>query len=433
VTISAAEGPPRPRTGPPPAGDRTGPARVDLRGARLEVCLAPGEVAVVDRLDLDLVAAHAILSRRPVAVINVTSSASGRAPGLGAAALVAAGVRVVDDAGPGVLAAVDDGDVVTVTADGQVRRDGVTVVTGRVLDEPAVARAMQAGRSALGAQVAAFGAAAAGVLDADGDALLPPGDEPVPDLAAVLAGTGGRGRRRARVLRRRPVLVVAGGPRTPADLAVARRRLPAGVVVVATPEGADVALGRGLRPDVVVGDGRRLTARVLAAGPVVVHLVPPAASPRDVAEARERLDRSAAAVGSWRDWRTGLAAAEAAVVLGHAAGAPVVVTAGAPHGLLEFADRPPRAMAGAALVAAAVGHRTVDPAALAVVARPPVGWGAGAVTGAAGLVALGVALAVLAGWVPGDWRLPDGVAEAVRSLAALVPSRPAGVGAEPGG
>ncbi|MGF1662301.1 MAG: hypothetical protein ACFCVG_07475, partial [Kineosporiaceae bacterium] len=172
--------------------------RLDLRGARLGARLAAGDVAVLDRLDLDLVTAHALLARRPAAVVNATSSASGRTPGLGAAALVAGGVRVVDEAGPQLLAALDDGDVVTVTPDGRVLRDGTTLAVGRVLDEPAVARAMQAGRTAIGAQVAAFGAAAADVLDADSHALLPPGDEPVPDLAALLAAAGGARRRAGR-------------------------------------------------------------------------------------------------------------------------------------------------------------------------------------------------------------------------------------------
>lgn len=413
----AGAGPATPsaRRSPAAAPDRTGTVRVDLRGARLAARLAAGDVAVLDRLDLDLVTAHALLARRPAAVVNITSSASGRAPGLGAAALVAGGVRVVDDAGPHLLAALDDGDVVTVTADGRVLRGGAMLATGRVLDEPAVARVMQAGRASLGAHVAAFGAAAAGVLDADCHAVLPPGDEPVPDLAALLTAAGGRRRRAAaRALRRRAVLVVAGGPRAATDLALARRRLPRTTVVVATVEGADTALARGLTPAVIVGDARAATARALAAGPAVVQLLPPVAGAQDVAEARERLDRAGATAQSWR---TGLGSADAAVLLAVAAGAPLAVTAGFPHGLLEFADRSPREMAGAALVTAAVGHHVVDAATLPPLTSAPAGWAAGAVPAVAGLVALAAALGVLAGWTPGDWPLPEAVADALARLA----------------
>jgi uncharacterized membrane-anchored protein len=403
--------------------------RLDLRGARLAARLTAGDVVVLDRLDLDLVTAHALLARRPAAVVNVTASASGRAPGLGAAALVAGGVRVVDEAGPQVLAALDDGDVVTVTADGRVMRDGATLATGRVLDEPGVARAMHAGRSALGAQVAAFGAAAAGVLDADVHALLPPGEDPVPDLAALLATAGGARRRASRAIRRRPVLVVAGGPRAAADLALARRRLARRAAVVATVEGAEVALAHGLRPDAVVGDARSATGRVLAVGPAVVQLVPPVAGPQDAAEARERLDRAGVTAESWR---TSLAAAEAAALLAVTAGSPLAVTAGFPRGLLEFADRSPRAMAGAALVTAAVGHRVVDAAALRALATAPAGWAAGAVPAVAGLLALGAALAVLGGWAPDGWSLPGAAAEALGRLTGLAQSLAPGLASGPG-
>lgn len=401
----------------PAADDRTGPARVDLRGARLTARLAPGDVAVIDQLDIDLVTATALVSRQPTAVVNVTSSASGRSPALGAAALVAAGIRLVDGAGPQLLAALDDGDRVTVAADGRIMRSGVTVATGTTHDEMSVARAMQSGRGALRAHVAAVGAAVPGVVEADVDALMPPGDDPAPDLTALLAGGGGKAARRSRSGRRHPVLVVAGGPRAGQDLTGLRRCLPRRSLVVATVEGAGAALARGRRPDVVVGDARRASDQVLAARPAVVHLAAPTSAAADLAEARERLDRSGVAS---QLWRTALPSEEAAVVLAVCVGAPLTVVAGAPHGLLEAADRPPSAAAAAMLVRAAHGHALVDAVAAARFTRRPLPWALAVLPVAAGAGALTIALGVLGGWSPADGWAPGPVVPAGQQIVELV-------------
>src|SRR4051795_2108719 len=81
----------------------TGPARVDPRTKALTKRLRPGDIAVIDHLDLDRVSAEALVACQPAAVLNAARSTSGRYPNLGPEILVAAGIPLVDDLGVDVM------------------------------------------------------------------------------------------------------------------------------------------------------------------------------------------------------------------------------------------------------------------------------------------------------------------------------------------
>src|SRR3712207_1957982 len=81
----------------------TGTARVDRRTAQVAARLRPGEVAVIDHLDLDRAAADALAARAPAAVVNCSPSISGRYPNLGPEILLDAGVPLLDGVGSEVL------------------------------------------------------------------------------------------------------------------------------------------------------------------------------------------------------------------------------------------------------------------------------------------------------------------------------------------
>src|SRR5512133_1919567 len=85
----------------------TGTARVDRRTKNLTKRLRPGDIAVIDHLDLDRVSAEALVACRPAAVLNAARSTSGRYPNLGPEILVGAGIPLVDDLGPDVFTLVE--------------------------------------------------------------------------------------------------------------------------------------------------------------------------------------------------------------------------------------------------------------------------------------------------------------------------------------
>src|SRR5665647_2566128 len=80
-----------------------GTARVDSRTKSLTKRLRPGEIAVIDHLDLDRVSAEALAACRPAAVLNAARSTSGRYPNLGPGILLEAGIPLIDDLGPDVM------------------------------------------------------------------------------------------------------------------------------------------------------------------------------------------------------------------------------------------------------------------------------------------------------------------------------------------
>src|SRR5258705_13544758 len=76
-----------------------GTARLDRRTKRLVGRLRPGDIAVIDHLDLDRVAADSLVAVGVAAGLNAKPSISGRYPNLGPEALIKAGLPPFGDLG----------------------------------------------------------------------------------------------------------------------------------------------------------------------------------------------------------------------------------------------------------------------------------------------------------------------------------------------
>src|SRR5258705_7385980 len=87
----------------------TGTARVDRDIERLLRRVTPGDIVVIDALDLDRITADALVEADVVAVINPSPSISRRYPNLGPEVLVANGGTLIDETGPQDLQKVKDG------------------------------------------------------------------------------------------------------------------------------------------------------------------------------------------------------------------------------------------------------------------------------------------------------------------------------------
>ena len=74
---------------PAPRGSTAVPARLTRR-------LRPGDVAVIQHVDLDRASAEAMVACRVAAVVNAAESISGRYPALGPQVLASAGIPLVD-------------------------------------------------------------------------------------------------------------------------------------------------------------------------------------------------------------------------------------------------------------------------------------------------------------------------------------------------
>src|ERR687889_1546876 len=80
-------------------GAVTGTVRLDRRTKRLVGRLRPGDIAVIDHVDIDRVAADSLVAAGVAAVLNAKPSISGRYPNLGPEVLIQAGIPLIDDIG----------------------------------------------------------------------------------------------------------------------------------------------------------------------------------------------------------------------------------------------------------------------------------------------------------------------------------------------
>jgi len=359
----------RRRRVPAPPGEVVGPARVDRRTKALTKRLHPGDIAVIDHLDLDRVSAEALVACRPAAVLNASRSTSGRYPNLGPEILVAAGVPLVDDLGPDVMT-IADGRLLRLV-DGAVH-DGATVVAeGELQTAETVAAAMEDARAGLSVQLESFAANTMDYLRREHDLLLD--GVGVPDIRTPIDG--------------RHVLIVVRGYHYKEDLQILRSYIREyHPVLIGVDGGADAILEAGWRPDLIVGDMDSVSDRALRCGAeVVVHAYRDGRAP-GLARV-EHLDVPHVvfpATGTSED---------VAMLLADDKGAELIVAVGTHATLVEFLDKGRSGMASTFLTRLRVGSKFVDAKGVSRLYRHGISNAQVVLLVLAGLLALGVALA----------------------------------------
>ncbi|MGH3364202.1 MAG: putative cytokinetic ring protein SteA [Nocardioidaceae bacterium] len=214
----------------------SGPLRVDRRTSTLVRRLKPGDVAVIDHLDLDKANAQALLDCGVVAVVNASPFISGRYPNLGPELLARAGVVLVDGVGSEAFSKLHDGTPARIH-DGQLFVKDEPVVSGKELSVDDITAMMEEARGGLSTQLQSFTHNTTEFLRREQDLLLH--GEGAPDLRTRLAG--------------RPVMVVVKGYDYRDDLRGLRRYIrEQRPVLIGVDAGADALLEAGHRPDIVV-------------------------------------------------------------------------------------------------------------------------------------------------------------------------------------
>jgi uncharacterized membrane-anchored protein len=350
-----------------------GTARLERRTRDLLPRLRPGDIAVVDHLDMDRVSAQALVDAGVVAVVDASAIISGRYPNLGPRRLAESGVLIVDGVGAAGLAGIPDGARIRIH-DGGVFVGDTEVASGRVLDQESVETEMELARSGLADQLAALTHNSTEFLRREQDLLLH--GLGVPRLATRVAG--------------RPVLVVVRDYDHEAELAAVRPFLrEQNPVVVAVGPAADALREAGVRADVVVvdsDDALPSPAALRAARDVVIRA--DRGSTPAMIEQVERLGVRPSVMES------AVAPEDAALVLADAADPTVIVAVGMRATVAELLDSQRPGVAGTFLTRLKVGPRLVDAVAVPYLysgrVRP---WHLLLVM-LAGFVALGAAISV---------------------------------------
>ncbi len=148
-----------------------GTVRLDRRTKNLTKRLRPGDIAVIDHVDIDRVSADALVACGAAAVVNAAPSISGRYPNLGPEILLAAGIPLLDGVGDGVFGMVRDGDLVRVHG-GALYRGEQFLLAGAQQDAETIGAAMAEARAGLATQLEAFAANTMEFLTRERDLLL---------------------------------------------------------------------------------------------------------------------------------------------------------------------------------------------------------------------------------------------------------------------
>ncbi len=312
-------------------------ARVDRRTRQLVKRLRPGDIAIIDHVDIDRLAAESLVECGVAAVVNAATSISGRYPNLGPEILVANGIPLLDGVGTGVLAEVRDGDIIRL-CEGSLYAGDRVIATGEQQTIETVQQAMAEARTGLAVQLEAFAANTMEYLRRDRDLLLD--GVGVPEIATELAG--------------RQVLVVVRGYNHREDLAALRRYIRAyHPVLIGVDAGADVLLESGYRPAMVVGDLESLSNEALRCGAeIVVRIDPDGRAPN--------LDRIHNLGLTAVEFAASGTSEDAALLLADAKGATLIATAGTHATLVEFLDKGRSGMASTFLTRLRVGGKLVD-------------------------------------------------------------------------
>jgi len=318
-------------------GGGTGPVRLDRRTKSLTKRLRPGDIAVIDHLDVDRVSADALVACRVAAVVNAAPSTSGRYPNLGPEILMSSGIPLLDGVGPEVFSVLTEGEQVRLSEDGLWRGDEL-VATGTLQTMDTVEAAMREARTGLATQLEAFAANTMEYLLKERDLLLD--GVGVPDIRTDLQG--------------RHALIVVRGYDYKQDLAVLRPYIREyRPVLIGVDGGADALIEAGYRPDLVVGDMDSVTDQALRCGSeVVVHAYADGRAPG----LKRVQDLGVEAVV----FPAAGTSEDVAMLLADEKGADLIVAVGTHATLVEFLDKGRAGMSSTFLTRLRVGGKLVD-------------------------------------------------------------------------
>lgn len=325
------------RNGGRPDAPIEGIARLGERTKHLVKRLRPGDIAVIDHLNIDRIAAEELIEAGVAAVLNASPSSNGKYPNAGPLMLTRAGIRLIDAPGAGLFELLRDGERLTIDG-GTVRIADREVLRGRVLTEPELELALVEQRQRIDEALAEFAENTVAHVREETDLLT--GSVEFPPTRASF--------------RDRHVLIVVRGERHRRDLKALRAYIrDMRPLIVAVDGGADGVLEAGMKPDVILGDMDSASDQALACGAeLIVHAYPDGRAPGCARLIEADLPHTVVpAAGTSED---------VAMLMAFEKGAALIVSVGAHFNLIEFLDRKRGGMSSTFLTRLRIGEQLVD-------------------------------------------------------------------------
>ncbi len=343
--------------------------------------LKPGDVAVIDHVDLDALAALSLIDAGVCAVIDAAVPISGRYPNRGPSILGAARIPLYQLCSQSDFELLHDGKSLTLDLEARVLQGGRAVCQYKIWTPIEVEQAVEAARSNLGRELEVFAANTLEHVREETGLLL---DEvSLPDLHKV------------RSMRGRHVVIVVRGEGYREDLqSIAGYLQDIKPILIGVDGGADALLEHGFTPDIILGDMDSVSDDALRLVKcLVVHAYPKTCR----APGMDRL--KALGLGAQTMPVAGTSE-DAAMLLAYQNGAKIIVAVGTHSNLEDFLDKGRAGMASTFLVRLKVGSRLVDARGVSVLHQRRVSGGE---LGALLLSGALVVLVVLSQTTLGHW------------------------------
>lgn len=314
-----------------------GTVRLDKRTKNLAKRLKPGEIALIDHVDIDSTAARMLVDANIAAVINTSHSCSGRYPNLGPRVLLEVGIPLIDCIGIDLFKGLKEGEQIEIR-DGLVCRGSDVIAEGELLTEQRINKVLEAAKQNLGAELEHFAENTLSYVTKEKSLLLDPAN--LPDVTVPINS--------------RHALVVVRGESYKEDLAIIRTYIrDMRPVLIGVDGGADALIEIGLKPDIIIGDMDSVSDSTLHCGAeLIVH-----AYANGNAPGLERLEKLGlqpivcSVPGTSED---------IALLLAYEKGAEMIVAVGTHSHLIDFLDKGRKGMSSTFLVRLKVGNRLVD-------------------------------------------------------------------------
>ena len=351
-----------------------GPVRRGRRTKLLVKKLHPGEIAVIDHLNLDRVSAEDLIAAQVAAVLNCRSSSTGAYPNMGPLLLIQAGIPLVDLPDDDLFDRVRDGDPIELRG-GDVLAAGQLLVRGELQEPAAVLQATEQRRQEIGGALAAFAQNTVEHMVEEQDLLSGKIELPRFDTD----------------FRDRPALIVVRGVDHRADLNALRPYIrDVKPVLVGVDGGGNAILDAGFQPDMIVGDMDSAAEATLRCGAeLVVHAYADGRAPgRELLEQLGLPHKVVPAPGTSQD---------VAMLIAGEKGAQLIVSVGSQFNLVEFLDKDRQGMSSTFLTRLRLGEKIVDAKGVSRLYRPNPGLAPVGLILLVGLISLVIVVLVTPG------------------------------------
>lgn len=315
----------------------TGRVLLDKKTKSLTKRAKPGDIAVIDHLDIDRVSAESLIACQVKAVVNAQLSNSGRYPNLGPYLLVKKGIVLLDNVGSQIFEQLREGDEVTLV-ENKIYKDGQLLAEGELLTVAKIKEKMRLAKETIGQELEKFAVNTLDYLREEKDIIYQ--ELQLPELKTQIKGGH--------------VLVVVRGYDYQEDLKILHSYIKdMKPVLIAVDGGADALLALKLKPHIIVGDMDSITDAALTCGAeIVCHAYEDGRAP-----GKARLDKLGL---SYHLGQLKGTSEDLALLLAYELGAELIVAVGTHNHLIEFLDKGRQGMASTFLVRLKVGDRLVD-------------------------------------------------------------------------